>query len=253
MKILFLGCGGAFDTENLQSNMIVEAASGKKLLVDCGGFAPFAFQRAGIKPTDIDATFVTHQHADHVGGYEWLGFVNFFTPGAKRPTMFGSLTMLRNLWEKSLSGGMQSYEGQPCTLDTYFVPQPVRSNEPFYWEGIKFQPFKTVHVMDGYELMESYGLLIREDKDDAPTIMISGDTQFAPSQLTARYNDADVIFHDCETYPFHSGVHAHIEKLATLSEEIREKMWCYHYGPHHKLMEGDTFKGFVQCGEVFSF
>ena len=40
---------------------------------------------------------------------------------------------------------------------------------------------------------------------------------------------ADIIFHDCETLPFKSGVHAHYEDLKTLDDKTRKKMWLYHY------------------------
>jgi hypothetical protein len=63
---------------------------------------------------------------------------------------------------------------------------------------------------------------------------------------------ADVVFHDCETYPFKSGVHAHYDDLVTLPKEQKAKMWLYHYGPDPKQNANkDGFCGFVQKGQTF--
>ena len=80
------------------------------------------------------------------------------------------------------------------------------------------------------------------------------DTQFSPEQIKNFYDMADLIFQDCETGEFESGVHAHYEKLKTLPEEFKKKMWLYHYQdgglPDAKA---DGFLGFVKMGQVFDY
>ncbi|CAA9435206.1 MAG: Ribonuclease Z, partial [uncultured Phycisphaerae bacterium] len=71
MKLTFLGTGSAFTLANYQSNMLLED-SGKRLLIDCGGDARHAMAAAGYKAADVDALYVSHLHADHIGGIEWL-------------------------------------------------------------------------------------------------------------------------------------------------------------------------------------
>jgi len=52
---------------------LVEATSGgrtSRLLIDCGftlRHLEVRLARAGLSPADIDAVFITHEHADHIG------------------------------------------------------------------------------------------------------------------------------------------------------------------------------------------
>ena len=84
-------------------------------------------------------------------------------------------------------------------------------------------------------------------------IYITADTQFTPKRLMAHYLQADIIFHDCETGMNHSGVHAHYEDLCTLENDIKAKMWLYHYHPGALPdAQGNGFKGFAQPRQVFN-
>src|SRR5215813_8474415 len=72
MKLTFIGTGSAFTMDNFQSNMLLED-SGKRLLIDAGGDVRFALAKVGLGAKDIDALYISHLHADHIGGIEWLG------------------------------------------------------------------------------------------------------------------------------------------------------------------------------------
>mgnify|MGYP001025512325 CR=1 FL=1 len=61
-------------------------------------------------------------------------------------------------------------------------------------------------------------------------------------------------FHDCETSPFPSNVHAHYNDLKSLPKNIKEKMWLCHYNDGDKPdCIKDGFAGWVQQGQVFDF
>lgn len=251
MKLTFIGCGSAFTTkEYYQSNLLI-TKNGKNFLIDIGGDARFSMAELGLKATDIDAFTLTHAHADHVGGIEWLAFSTFFIPNRPHPKLYGIGSLLNDIWNKSLAGGLESIEGAMVKLEDYFDVVSIKPNEDFIWENIKFQPVQTVHVMNGFRIIESYGYIIT-DLDTNGTVFFTGDTQFAPHQLIKFYDMVDVIFHDCETSPFKSSVHAHYDFLRTLNENIKSKMWLYHYQPNptqDPIAEG--FKGFVTKGQSF--
>ncbi len=66
------------------------------------------------------------------------------------------------------------------------------------------------------------------------------------------YEQADVIFHDCETAPYKSGVHAHYSDLKNLEQKHYNKMWLYHYQSNpSQTPEEDGFLGFAKKGQVF--
>jgi hypothetical protein len=83
---------------------------------------------------------------------------------------------------------------------------------------------------------------------------LTSDTQLNFAQSQAYYEQADVIFHDCETGGYPTPVHAHYEELLTLPLAIRQKTWLYGYQPG-TLPEAtaDGFLGFVKRGQAFEF
>ena len=90
MSIAFLGVGSAFTSaKDYQSNLLITAQSGKKMLIDCGSDARFSLAEWGlennIEKLDIDAVYISHLHADHIGGLEWLAFSTYFNPNIPKP------------------------------------------------------------------------------------------------------------------------------------------------------------------------
>ena len=223
---------------------------------------------------DIERVYISHLHADHVGGLEWLGFCTYFNPSLARPILHASNDLMYEIWQ-SLRGGMESVQGEVATLETFFEPLPVRPNDDFRWRGAICQPVQTVHVVSGYKITHSYGLmiafpgpvevsscvgrtLVKPTFTELPgkRIFFTGDTQFCPKQIEVFYAQADLIFQDCETAPYKSTVHAHYDDLNTLPKEIKAKMWLMHYQLRRVSQahaRADGFAGFVVKGQSFDF
>ena len=168
---------------------------------------------------------------------------------------------MQEAWEHTLRGGLESIEGKVMNITDYFICHGIEPNESFIWEGIEFTPIQTIHIVNGYKFMHSYGLLIKEDlrtaipksaSDPYPTILITTDTQYAPYQLNQFYDKASIVFHDCETAPYYSRVHAHYDDLKKLDPTHKSKMWLCHYQdnpPQDPIKDG--FAGFVKKGQEF--
>lgn len=264
MKITFIGVGSAFTTmQYYQSNMLITAASGKKLLLDCGSDARFALAEQGIQnhnvAAEINALYISHLHADHIGGLEWFVFNSYFRTEAARPMLFMETGVMHRLWDQSLRGGLGRIAGKCMHLTDFFACQPISEQGSFVWEGLRCSLFKMPHVLTGYDNHYSFGLLIEAaDEPQAATgagkraVFISTDTHFQPDLLGAIADRVDLIFHDCETSPYRTGVHAHYHDLCTLPEAVKRKMWLYHYQPNPPYHpEADGFHGFVQKGQMF--
>ncbi len=253
-KLTFLGVGGAFTMKYWQSNMLVES-QGKRLLIDCGGDCRFSLAEQGLSAKDIDAVYISHCHADHIGGLEWLGFSRYFSPGPK-PDLYINERLADTLWHNSLKGGMASHQGILLTLDSFFsTVHRIGRNEHFEFGDSTYQPIQTIHYMDGYEIVPSYGLLI-DPVGPRQECFLTTDTQFCPNLLMDFYQRSRLIFQDCETYDLtgkiKSGVHAHYTELKTLPPEIRAKTWLYHYndGPLPDA-KADGFAGLIAKGQSF--
>ena len=253
----FIGVGGAFAPLSMgQSNMLL-THNGKNMLIDCGGSCPYILRdEMGISHLEIDSLWISHLHQDHVGGLEWIAFMRYFVPirdqvgNIIKPKLYTIQYLMKELWENTLRGGLESVEGKITTLTDFFDCCPIQPNDSFVWQGYNFQPVQTIHVMAGYMFRYSYGLIITNPETGKKTF-ITTDTQFAPAQLRKFYEMSDVIFHDCETLPQKSNVHAHYEDLKTLPKEIKEKMHLYHYAKPISSWKEDGFVGFVIKGDEF--
>lgn len=253
MKLVFLGTGSSLSPtkDNYHANMIVDNGAGKRLLIDCGSDARFSLFEQGYSYKDVNAVYISHLHADHVGGLEWLAFSTYFDPDCPKPTLFISETLVSDLWHKVLAGGLSSLADIEANLATYFNIVAIPENNTFEWESITFELVQTVHVMNGFCLAPSFGLFFRIGKHH---LFITTDTQLTLNSLEKFYKRADFIFHDCEILPHKTGVHAHYSELLTLNPDYKKKMWLYHYQPIAlPNAKKDGFQGFVLKGQTFTF
>ncbi len=249
-KLIFLGSGSAFTVgdDNFQSNILVESDRGKHLLIDCGSDIRFSLHKFDLSYLDITNIYISHLHADHIGGLEYIGFNTKFDPRCDKPYLYLSKELESELWERSLSGGMRSIQGQITSLESFFKVHPIDLQRSFVWENIKFNLIKVIHIDNGYFVMPSYGLLFETDKIK---VFLSTDTQLS-NNLYEIYSQADLIFQDCEISTYASGVHANYNELVELMPEIKAKMWLYGY-QSQALPNAEVagFCGFVKRGQIF--
>ena len=123
MKLTFLGSGSAFTlgVENYHSNILIETNK-ENILFDCGTTIADALHYSGYTPDDIDNIYLTHNHADHNGGLEYIGFKRFFSTfpfGESKPTLISGKNLLKETWEESLKGGMKYVAVDNPSLDTF--------------------------------------------------------------------------------------------------------------------------------------
>ena len=250
MQICFIGTGSAFTVggENYHSNLLVEQ-DGNRLLLDCGSDARLALHELGLQSSDIESVYISHPHADHAGGLEWLGFTRYFNSQVKKPHLFLHEELSSILWDKVLSHGMGFLDKEEVSLETYFDVHTVTTE--FAWHGIHFELVKMYHVKNGDDWMPCHGLFFHYGEH---RIFFTADTQFTPDHLMPYYERATVIFHECETTPFKSCVHANFSDLSNLSAEIKAKIWLYHYQPGELPDARQAgFLGFVKKGQRFNF
>ena len=292
MKITVVGCGNAFSDDNFNQSYLLEE-SGRKLLIDCGYQVPLALKVNRIDFRKINDIYVSHLHADHIGGLEYFAFQRYDWVGKPRlapvgaPRLIGNKELLKNLWEKSLRGGLESMEGFVSTINTFFHVQPVEPNQPFEWQGWTVSLIQQIHIMSGSVIMPSFGIII--EKSGHKSVYFVTDSQHcSPRQIEDFYKKADIIFQDAEfigidtskpenpehaRFKFGSGVHANYAQLAgypsanstKLGDDIRAKMWLSHYQDFvpkgidmygnpidwDREIEKDGFAGRVKMGQTF--
>lgn len=265
-SIQFLGVGGAFSmpvtpgdlkTSPMQSNMVITAGNGKRMLFDCGTDIRFSAQMCGFSPSSFDAVYISHEHADHAGGLEWL-LLNRLFGGGEKPLLIAERRLLHRISELLRPGLKVTTKGLLRLCD-YVREQSLemKSDRSVYtntfdsvnWEDQRFKLVRNIHVWHHKSPMVSYGMIL-DDK-----VYISSDAIFDPFQIEAIASEVEVIFHDCEV-GFKTSVHAHYDELLTLPDSVRAKMWLYHYSPAEAAKKDavvDGFRGFVARGQTFEF
>lgn len=234
MKITVIGCGNAFSKKSFNQSFLVEEKN-RKLLIDCGSQTPSALSNAGINIKDINDIYVSHAHADHCGGLEEFAFLRYdwakrprcYKEGSYAPRLICDEQLLKDLWEKTMRGGLESMEGFVSKMDTFFEPFPVEANVPFNWEGWSVSLIQQVHIMSGSRIMPSFGVMFK--KDGHKTVYFVTDSQHcSPRQMEEFYTQADLIFQDCEctgvNFQFQEGTKTYKDKDENFKEWPEDAM-----------------------------
>ncbi len=68
MHLQFAGCGDAFGSGGRFNTCFHLVGRGINALIDCGATSLVSLNKLGINRNDIDVIFISHFHADHIGG-----------------------------------------------------------------------------------------------------------------------------------------------------------------------------------------
>ena len=299
MKITVIGSGAAFSNKNFNQCFMLDDVQpcqpDRRMLVDCGFQTGAALFKAGVPLKSITDVYISHAHADHIGFLEGLAFQRYdwlkkpksckddgtmIGEEAYAPILYANDKLMQDLWKHSLSGGLRSIEGLDATLETFFWTMPIESNKGFEWALWDCQLIQQIHIMTGSMISNTFGLFMTRRSDKYKIYFTTDSQHCSPRQVEVYYNQADIIFQDCECIgvdtqsrksKFVSGVHANYAQLAgwesansvKLSKEIKAKMWLSHYQDivsdnidyfgvpcdWEIMAKDDGFKGFVRVGQ----
>jgi ribonuclease BN (tRNA processing enzyme) len=271
-----------------QSNFLLEFATENperpfRFMLDFGSDIRHSLMySANLDVGSIDAWYCSHPHADHMGGIENISLMTFFNPvwrahkkmwleqngwpnkaitdvlmlGGKmpessKPQMWAHKEVIRELW----APGMATLQGlMEVNLKTYFNVIPMNSNiAKKIQDGDrewKVYTIESTHVVSGTSSMPSFGLMF--ECSDGKRVYFPTDTLFVvPPTMQSFYQMADVIYQDCET-GFKSGVHSHITDIERAPDEIKKKLYLYHYSEEPKVQPGE-YRGVLTTGEVHEY
>jgi len=188
LKLNLLGSGGATPYSERTTPMAVLTIGNASLLFDCGSGACLRLAQARTRPSNIEAIFLTHFHADHCVDLPLI-LLSSYLDGRQRPIrLYGP-------------DGLKSYVQAINNLYSY-IPTLVRNVT-----GVEFQ--LEITELDGGESVsdESWCVTAARARHGVPalgyristenaTVVLSGDTE--PSDdIVAIARGAQVLVHDC--------------------------------------------------------
>ena len=233
MNLIFPGTGGLGTLRNFQACMVIQDRD-INMLIDCGTDAKRSLDNVGLNARDVDTVYLTHQHSDHIGGLEWLGFATYFDKIAKRPIVVAEDQLMDQI--RASLVGMDCVGGKDTEFTDFFYPLKfnVWEDDPcFVLDDALFEVKIMKHIIGMKRITATYGIMF-EDVDVTEIlgrrskIFYTGDA--CVLEDFSSYENAGLIIHDCETSDFHSGVHAHYAELRELPIELKSKMLLTHYG-----------------------
>ncbi len=240
--ITLLGVGGAFTTPQYwQTNFLLESDNGKKMLIDCGSDIRHSLAERNLIAKDIDAIYLSHNHADHIGGLEWAGFSTF--NNQKKIKLFINDEWCYMTWVLIQEDLVPSVEGS--MKETFFQTEIVY--DYFTWEEYEFNTVENLHIKNRAGDYHSFGLII---KKNGKKVYISTDSVDIKSDIIAN---VDICFHDCETMDFVSKCHARYEDLAKLDNELKNKIIPVHFNPNPQQdVQADMMHEFPSKGMIYN-
>lgn len=282
LTLTFLGVGSAFAKRNFNSNLLIEAwqrgpqeqnQPDDTLLVDFGSTGPLALyqlmQKSGFEYLSNNGTinypaihrvFVTHQHADHIGGLEEMALMNrYFYRDLERSKPYkgqivSAASILIDLWDTSLKGGLRAMAGRFALLQDYFFILALNHQEAgkdgfTILKRYRFTLFPTDHIQIERKYdWPSFGLFI-EDTRSGQVAFFSGDTRFHFEDYGQMMERACICFHEVQLAEEPNPVHSLMSEVRTLPEAVRRKTWLYHYGDDFDSgrfdFVSDEFAGFT--------
>jgi ribonuclease BN (tRNA processing enzyme) len=184
-SITFLGTGpGTVAAGRFQSSILFEVG-GKRVLLDAGEPCSAQLLDLGFRLPNLDAIWITHAHADHIGGLPLLIQASWLH-GRSRPLPLGV--------PQHLAGPLRAW------LDTILLSSDVtrypveifswQSGKALVMETVEVKPFSTTHLdgfrkLTGNNQVESFLFEIRAE---GRRLVYSGDLG-APGDLNQVLKD----------------------------------------------------------------
>lgn len=190
-----LGTGSVLSDPHRTTTMLALDNGRGVLLVDCGGDVVPRLAAVGLDPAALAALIVTHEHADHVGGFP-LAMERLWLLGRRAPLpVHGIAPALEQVQRVHDAFDVTAWDGYPGWTGHRFAHEAGATVlEAHGWR---------VSAAPGRHAVPVVGLRF-EDLASGRVVVYSGDTGPAPA-IAALADGCDLLFHEATgAGPIHS-------------------------------------------------
>ena len=199
MHLQFVGCGDAFGSGGRFNTCFHLVGRGFNALIDCGATSLVALNKLAINRNAIDVIFVSHFHADHVGGVPFFMLEANYILKRERPLVIAGPPSLRarypDLMEAAFPGTRTLQVPFPLTLQELEIGRRTEIG------ALKVTPH---HVMHDDRAGPCLGLRFEAE---GKIIAFSGDTEWTDALIDIG-READLFI--CEAYMRDKQVKTHM-------------------------------------------
>jgi ribonuclease BN (tRNA processing enzyme) len=199
MYLQFVGCGDAFGSGGRFNTCFHLVGTDINALIDCGATSLVAMNKLAINRNDIDVIFVTHFHADHIGGLPFFILESNFVLKRQRGLTIVGPPGLQSRYAALMQAafpGSQSLElSFPLTLRELEIGKPNAIGHT------RLTPFHVVHDD------RAGPCLAFRIEAEGKIIAFSGDTQWTNTLIDVG-READLFI--CEAYTRDKAVTGHM-------------------------------------------
>jgi ribonuclease BN (tRNA processing enzyme) len=169
--------------------------------------------RLGLKPSEIDAVFISHLHGDHFAGLSWLLIDALFVSKRSRPLI---VTGPRGIEARFIAATEALYPDMTTTarlFDLNFIE--YREGERIKIADTAITPFEVRHPSGA----PPYALRVEAE---GRTIAFTGDTGWTEGLCRAA-RGADLLISECFQYDLKLDIHLDYKTIDTNFERLGAK------------------------------
>jgi ribonuclease BN (tRNA processing enzyme) len=208
MHLQFVGCGDAFGSGGRFNTCFHLVGKRINALIDCGATSLVSMNRLAINRNEIDAIFISHFHADHVGGLPFFLLEANYVLKRDRPLTVAGPVGLKAHYAEVMEGafpGTNALELRfPLTLREMEIGKCSNVGQ------VKVTPF---HVVHDDRAGPCLGLRLEAE---GKVIAFSGDTEWTDTLIDVG-READLFI--CEAYTRDKPVSTHMA-LSSLERHL---------------------------------